>query len=133
MRSCSTPDTPTANPSRTAVGIRLHTTFGERNMYENAADRISLEDVAAHSGVSSRTLRNAFVRHRGVPPTKALLHLRLDGARAELLRGCDRVTITQVASRWGFRELGRFSVAYRKRFDETPSQTLQRRFAPSRS
>jgi AraC-like DNA-binding protein len=102
----------------------------ENFMYENAADRISLEDVAEYAGVSSRTLRNAFVRYRGLPPIKALLHLRLDGARAALLRGGTGITITQIATRWGFRELGRFSVAYRQRFNESPSQTLQRQHPP---
>jgi AraC-like DNA-binding protein len=37
-----------------------------------------------------------------------------------------RETITEVAMRHGFPELGRFSVAYRALFGESPSATLRR-------
>jgi AraC-like DNA-binding protein len=34
------------------------------------------------------------------------------------------VTVTEIATSFGFLELGRFSVEYRKVFGENPSQTL---------
>jgi AraC-like DNA-binding protein len=34
------------------------------------------------------------------------------------------VTVTEIATGFGFLELGRFSVEYRKAFGESPSQTL---------
>ena len=34
------------------------------------------------------------------------------------------VTVTEIATCFGFGELGRFSVEYRKVFGESPSQTL---------
>jgi AraC-like DNA-binding protein len=34
--------------------------------------------------------------------------------------------VTDVALRWGFLELGRFSVQYRQRFGEAPSETLKK-------
>jgi len=37
----------------------------------------------------------------------------------------DGVTVTATAERWGFGHLGEFSVMYRKRFGESPSQTLR--------
>jgi transcriptional regulator GlxA family with amidase domain len=98
----------------------------ENFMFENAAEPIRLEQVAEHAGVSSRTLRNAFVKYRGVPPVRALLNLRLDAVNSELLNSEGQDTVTEIATRWGFRELGRFSVEYRKRFNESPSQTLNR-------
>lgn len=98
----------------------------ENFMYENAADPIRLEHVAQHAGVSTRTLRSAFVKYRGVPPIRALLNLRLDAVNLELQIGAGQETVTEVATRWGFRELGRFSVEYRRRFGETPSQTRGR-------
>ncbi|OMI10938.1 hypothetical protein BSN85_14115 [Bradyrhizobium brasilense] len=75
--------------------------------------------------VSERTLRNAFNEIHGVPPCRRLRMLRLLHARKVLLVA-DRelTTVTHVATAWGFSELGRFSVEYRKAFGESPSQTL---------
>ncbi len=35
------------------------------------------------------------------------------------------VTVTEIASRWGFNHLGRFSSVYLHRFGEAPSHTLR--------
>jgi transcriptional regulator GlxA family with amidase domain len=82
--------------------------------------------------VSERTLRKAFLGKHGVPPCRHLRLLRLSHARRALL-SADRnlVTVTEIATGFGFVELGRFSVEYRKVFGESPSQTLQRASADS--
>jgi transcriptional regulator GlxA family with amidase domain len=78
--------------------------------------------------VSKRTLRKAFHETHGIPPRRRLRMLRLSAARRALLAAdCGRLTVTQVATAFGFLELGRFSVEYRKVFGESPSQTLQHR------
>jgi transcriptional regulator GlxA family with amidase domain len=46
--------------------------------------------------------------------------------RRALLRATPPVTVTKIATDHGFWELGRFSVAYRALFGETPSVTLKR-------
>jgi hypothetical protein len=43
--------------------------------------------------------------------------------------GCAGVKIKDVALRCGFPHFGRFSIAYRRRYGETPSQTLTRQAA----
>ena len=78
--------------------------------------------------VSERTLRKAFQKVRGLPPCRRLRNLRLSGARQVLLSADGRcVTVTEIATSFGFVELGRFSVEYRKMFGESPSETLGRR------
>ena len=78
--------------------------------------------------VSERTLRKAFQKIRGLPPCRRLRMLRLSGARRVLLSAHGRcVTVTEIATSFGFVELGRFSVEYRKMFGESPSETLSRR------
>src|SRR5690349_21687966 len=64
--------------------------------------------------VSERTLRKAFHKLYGVPPCRHLRMIRLSEARRALLAAdCKRVTVTEIATGFGFAELGRFSVEYR--------------------
>jgi len=86
---------------------------------------ISVTDMCRAAGVSPRTLARAFHAVHGVPPFHYLCALRLAQARQVLLSG-DEETVTEVAMRFGFRELGRFAALYRKRFGESPSVTLHR-------
>jgi transcriptional regulator GlxA family with amidase domain len=75
--------------------------------------------------VSERTLRKAFHGIHGLSPCRHLRMLRLSRARRALLAAdCKLVTVTEIATCFGFVELGRFSVEYRKIFGESPSQTL---------
>jgi transcriptional regulator GlxA family with amidase domain len=77
--------------------------------------------------VSERTLRKAFHKAYGLPPCRHLRMLRLSEARRALLSAdCELTTVTEVAMCFGFVELGRFSVEYRKVFGESPSHTLCR-------
>jgi AraC-like DNA-binding protein len=77
--------------------------------------------------VSERTLRKAFHKSCGLPPCRRLRLLRLSQARRALLCADARLgTVTEIATCFGFVELGRFSVEYRKAFGECPSQTLHR-------
>jgi AraC-like DNA-binding protein len=79
--------------------------------------------------VSERTLRKAFHNAYGLPPCRHLRMLRLSQARRALLSADSRrVTVTEIATCFGFVELGRFSVEYRKVFGESPSQTLHHAF-----
>jgi transcriptional regulator GlxA family with amidase domain len=80
--------------------------------------------------VSERTLRKEFHRTYGVPPCRRLRMLRLSRARRALLSADGTLaTVTEIAMSFGFVELGRLSVEYRKAFGESPSRTLHRTFA----
>ncbi|WP_433791973.1 AraC family transcriptional regulator [Actinoplanes sp. CA-252034] len=83
-------------------------------------------ELAAIAGTSIRSLQAGFRRHVGSAPMTYLQQLRLTRAH-ETLRAGDPATITvaEVAHRWGFAHLGRFASAYRKRFGESPSETLR--------
>jgi AraC-like DNA-binding protein len=88
------------------------------------AEPMTLGDIARAAGCSARTLNDAFHEHFAVSPMARVRQLRLDAARAELLGG--GASVTEVAGRWGFSHLSRFSGAYHERFGELPSQTLRR-------
>src|SRR6266480_350981 len=86
----------------------------------------SVTELAGAAGVSSRTLQRQFRIFLGKPPRTALRNVRFETARRELLRGTPDAKVTDIALRCGFPHCGRFSVEYRRRYRETPSQTLKR-------
>ena len=64
--------------------------------------------------------------HRGATPMEFLRMCRLDRARTELLSSRGEHPVAEIAARCGFDHLSRFSVAYRKRFGESPRDTRAR-------
>jgi AraC-like DNA-binding protein len=102
-----------------------------------AAARATLDsrvsDLCEALAVSQRTLTRALRAVRHTTPSRHLRALRLSEARKALVSAdAAAETVTQVALRFGFRELGRFAVDYRAAFGESPSDTLRRSAAASR-
>ncbi|CAN5584736.1 AraC family transcriptional regulator [soil metagenome] len=94
---------------------------------EHADAPLSIADVAAHVGVSTRALFRGFRKYRDTTPMKYLATVRMERVREELLQGhVMGETIGDVARRWGFCHLGHFSARYRQQFGELPSRTLKR-------
>ncbi|MEJ3653532.1 AraC family transcriptional regulator [Actinomycetes bacterium KLBMP 9759] len=93
-----------------------------------APNPITVADIAAAARLGVRSLQRAFQDELGMTPMEYLRRVRMERARAELLRiraGDVAGTVTDVAFAWGFVHLGRFSSAYRARYGETPSQTIR--------
>ena len=98
-------------------------TFAERHV----TVAVSSAELSAAANVSQRTLHTICVKAFGVSPRKYLWQLRLDHVHGALRDGNPTLTsVTEIAIRYGFFELGRFSAAYKKRFSELPSETLRR-------
>ncbi|MFG2914197.1 AraC family transcriptional regulator [Kitasatospora sp. NPDC048298] len=96
---------------------------------EHADEALSVADIAQAARVSLRTLREGFRRHLDTTPLAYLRRVRLDRAHHDLLAIADgraTGTVTEVACRWGFTHLGRFSADYRRVYGHSPSQTLGR-------
>jgi AraC-like DNA-binding protein len=85
---------------------------------------ITLADIVAASGVPGRTLYKHFKDWKGVSPMRHLRNIRLAQVREALIRADPEENVTAVAMSLGFTHMGRFSVEYRRRFGESPSQTL---------
>jgi AraC-like DNA-binding protein len=97
---------------------------------------ITVADLVAATGVAGRTLFMHFKEFRGVSPMRYLRDARLRQVRRDLLRAESGASVTDIAVSAGFTHMGRFSVAYRRHFGESPSETLRRkhqRHAPVRS
>lgn len=91
------------------------------------AEPITLGDIAAYVRMSPRSIQVGFREDLGTTPIAFVRDRRLDAVRHALLEALPRegVTVTDTATRWGFTHLGSFSVVYRQRFGESPSQTLR--------
>jgi AraC-like DNA-binding protein len=98
----------------------------ERFMNDNADTPITVSEVAAHIGVSLRTLQASFRQWRNTTPNAHLRQVRLELVRDQLLRSGSDANVTAIATRHGFVHLGRFSAQYRSAFGEPPSTTLRR-------
>jgi AraC-like DNA-binding protein len=93
----------------------------------NAEQPITLEDIAAASGITARGLQAAFARHRDTTPMGYLRRVRMERAHRDLQAG-DRTsgdTVVSISRRWGFGSPGRFAVDYRKVFGRSPGETLE--------
>lgn len=87
---------------------------------------LTILDLCRTLGASRRKLQYCFQETLGTNPVAYLRALRLNAARRELRRGGSLVSVQDVAARWGFWHLSRFSSEYREMFGERPSQTLHR-------
>ncbi len=85
-----------------------------------------LPQVCGMIGVSERTLRRCCQEQIGMGPMRFLLLRRMHLVR-RALRQADPATetVTSIATRFGFWELGRFAGSYRSMFAEPPSATLR--------
>lgn len=86
----------------------------------------SMLELCAAIGVSERTLLNYSWQFLRMSPFTYSRLRRLNLVRSAL-RWADpaSVTVAEIARQHGFSELGRFAVAYRTLFGETPSTTLR--------
>jgi AraC family transcriptional regulator, ethanolamine operon transcriptional activator len=99
-----------------------------------AMDRLDAEpilptaaDLANDLGITSRTLLRAFHESYGISPKRYLLLRELHAVRRELCTGANgEPKVTDVLSRHGIWEFGRFAARYRRQFGELPSATLRR-------
>lgn len=87
---------------------------------------LRLAALARAAGVPPRTLEEHFRRFLGATPLAWARQERMALARQELLAGDGSATVSGVATRFGFTQLGRFAARYRGRFGELPSETLRR-------
>ncbi|GEL19891.1 AraC family transcriptional regulator [Pseudonocardia asaccharolytica] len=95
---------------------------------EHLGERITMSDIAKNVHMSVRAVQQGFREELGTTPTVYLRDRRLERARADLTDAepSDGVTVTDIAERWGFSHLGSFAALYRKRWGESPSETLRR-------
>jgi len=119
-------------------GERFETDRGFRNhlmvmarledfLAANPGRPLYLSEICAATHASERTNRICCKEHLGMGPVRYLWLRRMHLARGALAMASEgSATVTSIAMAHGFWELGRFSVAYRGLFGETPLASLRR-------
>ncbi|GKW48837.1 AraC family transcriptional regulator [Halomonas sp. NCCP-2165] len=95
----------------------------EEYIEAHAQEPLTPAQLAALAGVSLRTLYAGFRDFRHQSPMETLRQVRLRRVRQALLAEQGSASITDIAMSWGFTHMGRFSLAYRQAFGESPSET----------
>jgi transcriptional regulator GlxA family with amidase domain len=113
------PSTP-ASPTVT-LGVRR----AEALILTQPERPFTVSNLARAVGLSTRSLSRGFQHLRGYGPMAAVRRARLDRVRLDLLTLGPGESVTDVAMRWGFYHLGRFSGLYAAHFGELPSATRQ--------
>jgi AraC-like DNA-binding protein len=99
----------------------------EEFMETRPGQPLYLTEICAAIGVAERTLRVACEEHLGMGPIRFLSLRRMHLVHRALQQADpSTTTVTRLATDHGFWELGRFAVAYRVLFGESPSESLRR-------
>jgi len=119
-------DTPNQRsfPGHRYAGMRRAEEFLREHMDKPFSSRA----LCSATHMSERSIEMLFKEAYGISPRTWSQIARLNAARQDLLRDdAWTVSVTAVATRWGFFHFGRFSAAYRRLFGEVPSATLMNR------
>jgi AraC-like DNA-binding protein len=94
---------------------------------DHASLPITVGDIAGAAGTTIAQLNEAFRAHRGTTARSYLWTVRLAAAHTDLLVSDPSSTdLAELAGRWGFADLDRFTRRYRAQYGEDPAATLGR-------
>ncbi|MEO0411055.1 MAG: AraC family transcriptional regulator [Pseudomonadota bacterium] len=98
----------------------------EQYMHQHLNRSVKMAELAHVAQVTQRTLTNGFQKFRGTSPGRYFQGLRLSGVHEALKAAAPGNTVSDIAFDLGFSNLSSLSSAYRRRYGETPSDTLRK-------
>jgi transcriptional regulator GlxA family with amidase domain len=119
---CDAPIPRPASDNGAAVRVQAACEY----MYAHSSEALTVQQIADALGVGPRHLQSAFRDITGMTPREKLTEIRLEHVRSNLTAPEPGTTVTNVALNCGFVHLGRFAATYRRRYGESPSETLRR-------
>lgn len=115
LRTARTPASPSARQLDVALAL----------LEAHPEQRWTLPALADRVGPSARSLQRAFRTHRDRTFHDYLTQVRLRRVRRQLRAYTpDAITVSEVATRWGFLYNGYFVDLYRRQYGQTPTETL---------
>ena len=94
---------------------------------DNPDTALYIPELCAEIGVSQRTLYACCQEYLRMGPKQYLLQRRMNLARRELRKAVPSPNgVTEIATKYGFWQFGRFAGLYKSMFGEKPSDTLRR-------
>jgi AraC-like DNA-binding protein len=127
MACIAAPDLPKERPARHrhhAIMTRFRAALQES---DNQA--VYLPELRMATGTSARTLTACCQEYLGMSPKRFLTLRRLHLAHHVLHKSDSaNMTVTEIATKFGFWELGCFAIQYKSVFSESPSATLRHSF-----
>lgn len=118
------PNTYSPRLSATAGPVGRHALDEAVEYIEAHPERpLGIAELAAVVGTSATELRAAFRDRLGTTPGAYVRKVRLARARADLKADGGAGTTAEVARRWGFQNVARFTSAYAARYGEPPRDT----------
>jgi AraC-like DNA-binding protein len=118
--------TPSASETTTTRRDRDLAIRFENLLRRRPCGDLVMPEICAALGVSDRALRRSCEHQLGMSPMSYLRLHRMQSAHRALRQGVpESVRVSDVARRYGFRNLGRFAGEYRDLFGELPSWTLR--------
>jgi transcriptional regulator GlxA family with amidase domain len=112
--------------------IEMALTAKYRRAYRYILDHLdcadlSVREIADEIGVTERALQLAFKSQVGMAPAEVLRRCRVERIRQDLLCANHAgVSVIETAARWGIPNRSTLASVYRKYFQETPAQTLEK-------
>ncbi|HEX9138378.1 MAG TPA: helix-turn-helix domain-containing protein, partial [Steroidobacteraceae bacterium] len=111
-------------PLRAQVGVSHESLIKVAQLMEEHIEKpLSLDDIAAATGLSRRQIERLFKRHLNCVPKKYYLQMRLRRARELLLQTA--MPIMDITTACGFQSPPHFSKCYRAQFGCPPSAERQ--------
>jgi len=118
---------PQATGKQAALPADYALKHAEDYICANLEAAITRDNLANMAGVSIRSLSRAFEKKYGIGPMAFVRQRRLDACYARLRSSKPgTTTVTDVAMSHGFSHVGKFAIAYKKAFGESPSASLHK-------
>jgi AraC family transcriptional regulator, glycine betaine-responsive activator len=117
-------------PLRAQIGVSHESLIKVAQLMEENIERpLSLDEIAAATGLSRRQIERLFKRHLNCVPKRYYLQMRLRRARELLLQ--TSMPIIDITTACGFQSPPHFSRCYRAQFGCPPSAERSGRAAPA--
>lgn len=87
---------------------------------------LSVKEVATYIGVTERALQLVMRNRLGISPTQLIRRLRMERIYNELISEGAPKNVLAIAAKWGVRHRSTLANAYRREFNESPSETIMR-------